>query len=441
MPRAAENRCARSDGLQLCFMVPGCLIAGQWHCSAGPHTRRRCRRDSLRCTPSSRPVPSSAPDVPTPQTSKKPQQLPANASFANVPPRVDDYAWLRDDHRNRTAVLSHLQVSHGGSAVASSISAVAASFAATRLRHSAWPGRSWGAAAHPLRAAEPPCLRPFLRRRMRMSRLCWRPASSCRRGCTRKCWAASHTRRPARRSGAGSTGITGVQGHAQQRPVSRLRWPALCCCCCPCCAAHLSIVYQLVPPHALCRCESTPCRCRLPPMRSVHGAGQQYRRFCRRRITHPDAAPSEHDVMDMAQPEEVLLDQDRMAGGCWEVEIAGAGRRRRRPFLGGVGNVMLPTARGGVSTRAGWRVCLSVAVGWCQLLPTQSRQGSSCSCMACLHPHPAPPCRRRPHRHFPRPLPCPAAGSAVCRRAAGAPAVSNSAAAGLVHLPRGACLL
>ena len=61
-----------------------------------------------------------------------------------------------------------------------------------------------------------------------------------------------------------------------------------------------------------------------PPLlcRSVHGAGQQYRRFCRRRITNPDAPPSEHDVMDAAQPEEVLLDQDLMAGGCWWLQRA-----------------------------------------------------------------------------------------------------------------------
>lgn len=50
--------------------------------------------------------------VPVPQTAKVPTQLRANASFSNAVPhtRVDDYAWLRDDYRNITAVLSHLQV-------------------------------------------------------------------------------------------------------------------------------------------------------------------------------------------------------------------------------------------------------------------------------------------------------------------------------------------
>ena len=47
---------------------------------------------------------------------------------------------------------------------------------------------------------------------------------------------------------------------------------------------------------------------------SVHSAGKQYRRYCRRLIADPAAAPSEHDSMDLQQPEEVLLDEDELAG-------------------------------------------------------------------------------------------------------------------------------
>lgn len=47
---------------------------------------------------------------------------------------------------------------------------------------------------------------------------------------------------------------------------------------------------------------------------SVHSAGKQYRRYCRRLIADLAAAPSEHDSMDLQQAEEVLLDQDELAG-------------------------------------------------------------------------------------------------------------------------------
>ncbi len=56
---------------------------------------------------------------------------------------------------------------------------------------------------------------------------------------------------------------------------------------------------------------------------SVRQAGMQYRRYCRRPITDPAAPPSEHDTMDLQQPEQVLLDQDQLAGeallsGSWQ---------------------------------------------------------------------------------------------------------------------------
>lgn len=53
--------------------------------------------------------PAPAAGVPAPVTPKHPELLHANASWADVPPRTDDYAWLRDDARNDSAVLSHLQ--------------------------------------------------------------------------------------------------------------------------------------------------------------------------------------------------------------------------------------------------------------------------------------------------------------------------------------------
>lgn len=43
-------------------------------------------------------------------------------------------------------------------------------------------------------------------------------------------------------------------------------------------------------------------------------AGMQYRRYCRRPIASPEALPTEHDAMDLGQPEEVLLDEDALAG-------------------------------------------------------------------------------------------------------------------------------
>ena len=70
------------------------------------------------------------------------------------------------------------------------------------------------------------------------------------------------------------------------------------------------------------RCYTLPPAAAVAPMQrrgrhwyySVHSAGKQYRRYCRRLIADPAAAPSEHDAMDLRQPEEVLLDQDELAG-------------------------------------------------------------------------------------------------------------------------------
>lgn len=56
---------------------------------------------------------------------------------------------------------------------------------------------------------------------------------------------------------------------------------------------------------------------------SVHSAGMQYRRFCRRLLDDPGAAPSEHDGMNMTQPEDVLLDQDELARSHKYFDMAG----------------------------------------------------------------------------------------------------------------------
>jgi hypothetical protein len=50
-------------------------------------------------------------------------------------------------------------------------------------------------------------------------------------------------------------------------------------------------------------------------LRSVHTAGMQYRRHCRRPLDDPGAPPSEHDSMNVSRAEEVLLEQDELAGG------------------------------------------------------------------------------------------------------------------------------
>lgn len=50
---------------------------------------------------------------------------------------------------------------------------------------------------------------------------------------------------------------------------------------------------------------------------SVHSRGRQYRRFCRRPAADPAAPLTEHSAMDPQQPEEVLLDQDELAGVPW----------------------------------------------------------------------------------------------------------------------------
>lgn len=49
--------------------------------------------------------------VPVPVARKQPEQLQASFDFVDSPARVDNYAWMRNDTRNDSAVLSHLQVS------------------------------------------------------------------------------------------------------------------------------------------------------------------------------------------------------------------------------------------------------------------------------------------------------------------------------------------
>ena len=62
------------------------------------------------------PPPAAPAGVPVPVARKEPKQLKASPSFSDAPPRVDNYAWMRDDGRNNSAVLSHLQASKPGGA-------------------------------------------------------------------------------------------------------------------------------------------------------------------------------------------------------------------------------------------------------------------------------------------------------------------------------------
>ncbi|KAL4457576.1 hypothetical protein ABPG75_012441 [Micractinium tetrahymenae] len=150
--------------------------------------------------------------LPVPQTAKAPKQLAANASFSNVVlhTRVDDYAWLRDDYRNVTAVLSHLQEEN---AYAEAVMA---------------PSRP-------------------LQQRLKEEML----------------------------------------GRIPQEEAS------------------------------------VPQRHGRHWYYSVHDKGRQYRRHCRRPLADPEAAPSEHDSMDLQQPEEVLLDEDQLAANRSYFDMAG----------------------------------------------------------------------------------------------------------------------
>ena len=197
-----------------------------------------------------------------PVTPKHPEVLRANASWNDVPPRIDDYAWLRDDARNSSAVLAHLQEesAYADAVLAPSTGLQARLLAEMRARlprqEASVPqrrGRHWCACA----------------------RRCGAPPAAARSAC---CCAFRLLLPPA--SAAGS--------HASSHGWLRSRRPTL--------------------PPAL--------RPLLPRKRyyTVRGEGSQYGRICRRPVADPGAEPSEHETMDLAQPEQVLLDQDELAG-------------------------------------------------------------------------------------------------------------------------------
>ena len=60
---------------------------------------------------------------------------------------------------------------------------------------------------------------------------------------------------------------------------------------------------------------------------SRHGKGRQYRRHCRRAVAHPEVPPSEHDSLEYMrqEKEEVLLDEDELAGVCGIAACSAAG--------------------------------------------------------------------------------------------------------------------
>lgn len=103
-------------------------------------------------------------------------------------------------------------------------------------------------------------------------------------------------------------------------------------------------------------CPTVPAAPPVPPQRqgrhwyySTHAKGMQYRKFCRRPLADPAAAPSEHDSMDPQLPEEVLLDEDQLAGGwsrTW-ADLAGVGQ-----VVSGLGKAEQSRAvnRGGMAT-------------------------------------------------------------------------------------------
>lgn len=145
-----------------------------------------------------------------------------------------------------------------------------------------------------------------------MPTLCWRPLQGFGPASYQRCGDASHGRSPACRSAVGDIG---EPVRMLQRVWAHLPWRLPCHHCMCVYSAHLPSLCQALcscfpqldtawplPQHALNRYYST------------RGEGKQYRRYCRRLITDPFAAPTEHDSMDLMQPEEVLLDQDAMAG-------------------------------------------------------------------------------------------------------------------------------
>lgn len=263
-----------------------------------PPTRRRCRlphsNERSACHA------PCAPDVPVPQTHKKPKQLPANASFANVPPRVDDYAWLRDDHRNQTAVLSHLQVGFPWLAccwnnavsmhalLSGSVHAIARPMSAARLSPPSSPQEENAYVEAVLAPSQQLQARLFQEMLGRIPR---QETSAPQR--RRQHWYYRYGPFCVQLRRAGCSAVAAAAAAAATKG----------------CLRQVQAYGSWSPDDA---CREVPSAL---SWRSVHGAGQQYRRYCRRRITNPDTPPSEHDVMDLAQPEETLLDQDEMAGG------------------------------------------------------------------------------------------------------------------------------
>lgn len=74
--------------------------------------------------------------------------------------------------------------------------------------------------------------------------------------------------------------------------------------------------------------QSTPQRYKSHYYYSIHKKGMQYRLHCRRKFSAKSLVEeknhfSEHDMMDVAQPEEVLLDEDSLAQGLDYFDLTG----------------------------------------------------------------------------------------------------------------------
>ncbi|PSC72656.1 protease 2 isoform A [Micractinium conductrix] len=170
---------------------------------------------------------------PAPRAPKKPVVLRANSSFSDAVAheRTDDYAYLRDDYRNSSAVLSHLQ-----SALERAMSA--------------------GAAGGSLLPPEATAVLSHLQEENAYAEAVLLPSLPLQQRLTAEMLAR----------------IPQEEASVPQR--------------------HGSHWYY-----------------------SIHSAGKQYRRHCRRPLADPAVEPSEHDSMDVEQPEETLLDEDELAAG------------------------------------------------------------------------------------------------------------------------------
>lgn len=221
--------------------------------------------------------------VPVPVTERIPHELPPPPGV-NLEARLDHYFWLRSDARNDTAVLSHLQASGCRSRRWAAAACAAASLAAAPSRHPSLPSlpafllpQEENAYAEAVLAPSLPLQEQLLAEML--ARVPQEEASV-----------------PQRR---------GRHWYAQAAGTA-------------CCAAQAFLPLSLRPLQAWSVSFALPFPPPSPTQRyySVHSAGHQYRRYCRRPLDDPDALPSEHDVMNATAPEEVLLDQDRLAGGC-----------------------------------------------------------------------------------------------------------------------------